>query len=202
MNTIPNIISKILDESKVGNPWDNSPYKNLLRLTIDARGKVGEVISSEACKTNPALEINEDISDVNAKGDNTHYDIKVNNKYIEVKTAYRDSNNAWQHENLYKNSDNCDYILFVDFDYEGIHFSIFKTSDLPLGCDSELFPGKHGTLRKNKDDGYKLDFSRRTLSNFKNKHYQYMSAEEATLENIGKFIGKELLNYDNVRDFP
>lgn len=197
-NTVPNIISKILDESKVDNPWVNSPYKVLLDLTIDGRGKVGEVICSEACKINPILTINEDISDVNAKGNNIHYDMKINNKYIEVKTAYRDGRNAWQHENLYKDSINCDYVLFVDFDYEGIHLSMFKTSDLPLSCDSEFFPGKHGTLRKNKDDGYKLDFSRRTFSNFENRHYQYLKAEDASLDNIGKFIGKELLYYDDI----
>lgn len=172
-------------------PWNNSPYKELLDLTIDGRGWIGEQICSEACKTT-SLTIDEDVSDVNEKGVNTHYDIKINGEYIEIKTAYRDKNNQWQHENIYKNSNSCDRVLFIDFDYEGIYISMFKITDLPLKQDSIFFPNKHATLRQNKDDGYKLDFSRRTLSNFNNNHSQFFTSAEATFENIGKFIEKEL----------
>lgn len=193
---IETIIHNQLIKQDIGNtPWDNSPYKELLSLTVDSRGKVGERICSESCKTQPNIIIEEDISDVNAKGNNIHYDIKINGVYLEIKTSYRDKNNTWQHETIYKNSENCDAVLFIDFDYNGIHFSIFKTKDLPLGVDSMFFPNKHATLRKNHDDGYKLDFSRRTMINFNNNHYCYFSQDEVSLNNIGNFIAKELFTY-------
>lgn len=189
-------IVNLIDEKLLNkdNPWEDSPYKNLPLLTIDERGKVGEEICSYACKTT-SLVINEDITNKNAKGDNIHYDMRINGIYLEIKTAYRDSSNTWQHERIYKNSECCDAVAFIDFDYHGIYISLFKIEDLPMQKDSQFFPRKHATLRKNQDDGFKLDFSRRTFSNFKNRHSIYFSEEEATFENIGKFIEKELKNY-------
>lgn len=193
--TIVNLINKQAEKKvKEVNPWETSPYKNLLLLTIDERGHLGEEIFSNACHTT-SLIINEDISNKNTKDNNKHYDIVINNKYIEVKTAYRDNGNKWQHEGIYKNTDCCDIVAFIDFDYHGIYFSIFKTADLPLNQNSEFFPRKHGTLRKNHIDDFKLDFSRTTFKNFNNRHSIFLSEEEATFENIGKFIEKELLNY-------
>ena len=179
-------------ESEDNSPWKDSPYKELLDLTIDGRGWVGEQICSLSCKTSDKISIEEDVSDVNEKGANTHYDIKINGEYIEIKTAYRDKSNSWQHENIYKNSSFCDRVLFIDFDYDGIRVSMFKTVELPLGISAPLFPNKHATLRQNKDDGYKLDFSRRTFDNFKGNHYKFFTAKEATYENIGKFIASEM----------
>lgn len=180
---------------KETNPWETSPYKNLLLLTIDERGHLGEEIFSNACHTTTSLTVNEDISNKNTKDNNKHYDIVVNNSYIEIKTAYRDGRNQWQHEGIYKNTDYCDIVAFIDFDYHGIYFSIFKTIDLPLGQDSEFFPNKHGTLRKNHINDFKLDFSQTTFQKFNNRHSIFLSEKEATFENIGKFIEKELLNY-------
>lgn len=85
---------------------------------------------------------------------------------VEIKTAYRDNQSHWQHENLYKNA-NVDTSIFVDFDYHFIYISVFPEESLPLGKDSIIFGKKHGTLRKNKDDGYKLDFTKTTFKEFR-----------------------------------
>lgn len=193
--SIIDTIETAYEEQERNNAWANSPYYKLTLLTIDARGKVGEKICSNSIKTQADLIIDEDISDKNVKGENSHYDMIVNGKYIEIKTAYRDKNNAWQHETIYKNSNKCDAVIFLDFDYDGCYISCFKVCDLPLGCDSKFFPNKHATLRKNKDDGFKLDFSRRTFDNFNNEHSHYFSAEEANEENIGSFLREEIFNY-------
>jgi hypothetical protein len=189
-----------IKEQKSKSPWENSPYQELLKLTLDQRGKVGENIVSEAIKqaNNNLIYIEEDISDVNAKGDGVHYDMRVNGQLIEIKTAYRGSNNCWQHENLYKTA--ATMSLFLDFDYNGIYISLFPEELLPLGKDSEVFGRKHGTLRQNKDDGYKLDFSLTTLKNFTkygDTYSIYFEADEANLKDIGIFIAERILAYAN-----
>ena len=187
-----------IKEQASKDPWNDSPYKELLKLTIDQRGKIGEQIISEAIKqaNNSHLCIEEDVSDVNAKGDGVHYDIRVNGQLIEIKTAYRGTSNSWQHENLYKTA--ATMSLFLDFDYHGIYVSIFPEDILPLGKDSKVFGRKHGTLRQNKDDGYKLDFSLTTFKNFANygnAYSVYFDADEASLEDIGIFVTERILTY-------
>lgn len=179
-------------------PWNDSPYKELLKLTIDQRGKIGENIVSEAIKqaNNSLICIEEDVTDVNAKGNGVHYDIKVNGQLIEIKTAYRGTGNSWQHENLYKTA--ATMSLFLDFDYNGIYISVIPENILPLGKDSEIFGRKHGTLRQDRSDGYKLDFSLTTFKNFAsygNTYSTYFDADEASLEDIGIFITERILAY-------
>lgn len=187
-----------IKEQESKDPWNDSPYKELLKLTIDQRGKIGESIVSEAIKqaNNNRIYIEEDVSDVNAKGVGVHYDIKVNGQLIEIKTAYRGTGNSWQHENLYKTA--ATMSLFLDFDYNGIYVSIIPEDILPLGKDSEVFGRKHGTLRQDKSDGYKLDFSLATFkyfANYGNKYNTYFDADEASLEDIGIFITERILAY-------
>lgn len=198
MSDIVTMINNSYAEERLkNNPWHNSPYANFLKLGIDARGRLGEEIISQAINisNNSNIIINEDITNVNAKGKGIHYDMKINNKLIEIKTAYRDKANAWQHENLYVSAS--DIVVFVDFDYTGIYISVIPNEKLPLGKDSEIFGRKHGTLRKNKDDGYKLDFSLTTLSTFLkygNNYSKFFNAEQATLSNIGDFVTERILN--------
>ena len=170
----------------------------MLKLTIDQRGKIGENIVSEAIKqaNNSLICIEEDVTDINIKGDGVHYDIKVNGQLIEIKTAYRGTGNSWQHENLYKNA--ATMSIFLDFDYNGIYVSIIPEDILPLGKDSKIFGRKHGTLRQNRSDGYKLDFSLTTFKNFANygdTYSIYFDADEASLEDIGIFITERILAY-------
>lgn len=199
MLEIEAMIHEIYVKEQVANdPWSDSPYKELLQLTIDQRGKIGEEIISKAIKdaNNSKIIIEEDVSDVNAKPNEMHYDMKVNDQFIEIKTAYKGRNNTWQHENLYKTA--ATMTIFIDFDYYGLYVSIFPESDLPLGKDSPIFGRKHGTLRQNRDDGYKLDFSLTTFRNFANygnRYSIYFDADEASLEDIGKFITERILDY-------
>lgn len=187
------------EEQSNNNPWHDSPYKDFLNLTIDARGKLGEKIISQAISKsgNTEIVIEEDISDVNSKGDGVHYDMKVNGLLIEIKTAYKGKNNNWQHENLYVSA--ADMSIFLDIDYQGLYVTIVPENLLPLGKDSPIFgTRKHGTLRKNKDDGYKLDFSQTTMKNFftyGNDYCKYFDASEASLEDIGHFITERICAY-------
>jgi hypothetical protein len=185
-------------EKENNDPWQDSPYRDFLNLTLDTRGKLGEQIISQALSNsgNANLIIEEDVSDVNVKGDGVHYDMKVNGLLIEIKTAYRGKGNSWQHENLYVSA--ADMSIFLDIDYQGLYITVIPEKLLPLGKDSPIFGRKHGTLRKNKDDGYKLDFSQTTLKTFfahGESYCKYFDESEASLENIGQFIAERICAY-------
>lgn len=166
MNTMVEKMKNFIEEQSE-NPWDTATFKDIFNLTNDARGKFGElVISNLIHYLNWDIQI--DVSDESVRLDG-HYDIKALDKRIEVKTACRGSKtNVWQHEPLYDNTtyDACDIIIFLDFDYHDYYVTICKSEDLPLGGRSnvKMFGNKHGTLRKNKDNGYKFDFSRTTIN--------------------------------------
>lgn len=166
MDMAKTLSSFMKNQNKQENPWDTAIFGDLYRLPNDTRGKFGEqVISKLIHYLN--WDIQMDASDVNSHDDG-HYDIKANNLRIEVKTACRGTNESWQHEPLYDNAINdvCDYIVFLDFSYDCYYLTVCKSMDLPLGGRSNpvMFGNKHGTLRKNKDDGYKFDFSRTTIN--------------------------------------
>ena len=171
-----------LEQDSKNNPWKDSPFKDLLTLKIDYRGLVGERIISESFHS-ISCNIEEDITNVNS-GD--MYDMKVNGCTIEIKTAYRDSNNSWQHENIYKNA-NVDYIIFVDFDYQNIIVSVIPTTIIPFDKKDAIF-GKKATLRKGKEDGYKFDFSRKTHQNLINNHLAKVFSSNVTSEELGEWI--------------
>lgn len=185
-------------EKENNDPWQDSPYRDFLNLTLDTRGKLGEQIISQALSNsgNANIIIEENTSDVNVKGDGVHYDMKINGLLIEIKTAYRGKNNNWQHENLYVSA--ADMSIFLDIDYQGLYITVIPEKLLPLGKDSPIFGRKHGTLRKNKDDGYKLDFSQTTLKTFfvyGENYCKYFDESEASLENIGQFIAERICAY-------
>ena len=162
-----NMIEKMNNfmEQQTDNPQDNAIFKDIYHLSNDARGKFGElVISNLIHHLNWDIQI--DVSDEVMRSDG-HYDIKAKNHRIEVKTACYGGSGSWQHEPLYDNAtyDACDYIVFLDFGYDCYYLTICKSMDLPFGGRSNptMFGNKHGTLRKNKDNGYKFDFSRTTI---------------------------------------
>lgn len=180
ISAIINMVEETQKKDK--DPWESSPFKKLLTLTIDGRGRVGEEIVSRAIATTPH-KIDENISDVN---DGNKYDMKVDGKRIEIKTAYRDKSNSWQHENIYKNA-GVDKVVFVDFDYDKVIMSVASSDIIPFSERNTTF-GKKATLRKSKDDGYKLDFSRTTHKNLDKAGLVKTFKSNATDKEIGEWL--------------
>lgn len=192
INLIPDINEHYHTFQKQDN-WEQSDLCFLKKMENDVRGKFGELLISRWLHKIPDCIMEQDVSD-NSKHDDGHYDLKACGQRIEVKTSCL-STNCWQHEPLYKENA-CDIVFFLDFSYNNMcYFSIVRSIDLPLGRDSDIMPGKHGTLRKNKDDGYKLDFSFKTLSDLakvnKMLSFNVSSVDE---EQVLDFIIRELMN--------
>ena len=174
------------------NPWIGSPFEELYHMQADQRGKYGEELFS--CVIHElGWNIDADVTDQNKHTDGI-YDIKANNKRFEVKTSCL-SHNSWQHEPLYI-TDVCDIVVFIDFDYNHFYITMVKNEELPLDKSisiSKLFGKKHGTLRKNKDDGYKLDFSHTTISNLTKQNRCKKFDKDVSMEELKQYV-EEVFN--------
>ena len=183
------ILEKLHDyylQTHVNSPWENAKFKDIYYMTNDARGQFGEKLISEIFHA-LRYAIDKDVSNVNIHPDG-HYDIKVNGKRLEVKTSCLSSSLMWQHEPLYKENV-CDGVIFIDFDCNVFYITIVKNDELPLGKSVEkLFGRKHGTLRKNKDDGYKLDFSRTTINNLIKENRCKKFDSGVSMEDLKHFV--------------
>lgn len=142
-------------------PWEDAAFGTVKRMENDVRGRFGEKIISDALHCSQAMTFDMDFTNAN-NHDDGHYDLKVNGVRIEIKTSCRTEKCVWQHEPLYR-ANVCDLVVFLDFDYDLLHLSVIPSTDLPLDRPSPYFIGKKGTLRNGKTDGYKLDFSNKTI---------------------------------------
>lgn len=169
-------------------PWETALFKDVYNMTNDARGAFGEQLISGTIHA-LGWEIQCDVTNKNVHDDG-HYDIKANNHRMEVKTSCL--SNSYQHEPLYKENV-CDYVIFIDFYYDKFYVSVVKNEELPLDKDNKtLFGRKHGTLRRNKDDGYKLDFSPATIQQLTKAKRCKVFYDDTTVEDIATFL-KELI---------
>ena len=174
------------DYAKI-DPWEDAVFAKVKSMQNDTRGQFGEQIVSEALHLNEAFVFDMDSTNSNKHADG-HYDLKVNGIRIEVKTSCHTSSMTWQHEPLYT-EDACDLVVFIDFSYDLFHISVIPSRDLPLGRDSDYFGNKHGHLRKNKDDGYKLDFSKKTIGDLTRFGLTQTFDANATIQDVATFIG-------------
>ena len=137
--------------------WHGSPFEKLIVMSNDACGRWGEQL---ACRFLGHAGVNYTWdADCNNQQDDGIYDIKTDRDRIEVKTAV--STSIWQHEPVY-HAPVWDQLICLDIAYSKIYLSILSREDLlPIlvpGPSKHVLLGKGATLRKSKDDGYKLDF--------------------------------------------
>lgn len=172
-------------------PWDIAPFSSIKKMENDTRGQFGEKIISEAFHLDSKNTFDMDYGNGNHHEDGI-YDLKINNKRIEVKTSCHTKSFTWQHEPLYE-KDVYDYVIFIDFTYDCFYISYVSREELPLSINGAkkvptLFGTKKGTLRKEKMDGYKLDFSRKTISLLNQAGRCKVFNDLSTLEDIKNFI--------------
>lgn len=171
--------------------WEDAPFAKIKKMENDTRGEFGEKLISNILHLDKDFIFDMDTTNNSIHNDG-HYDLKINGKRIEIKTSCCTAAKLWQHEPLYKDNQ-CDIVIFVDFNFDEFYITVLKSDDLPLGKDSDFFPNKHATLRKNRDDGWKLDFSQTTLKNLANFNVCATFTPNTPYEDIKNFI-KEKLN--------
>jgi hypothetical protein len=180
------IIEEEYDYQESGSHWYDSTFEKIDKLKNDHSGKCGEKLIRDLCKENNIAHVyEEDIID--SEG---HYDIIINNKRVEIKTARLGKQGAFQHENL-KNDGN-DYYMFVDVVPNGFYITVMDSQKTNLTERHEII-GRKPHLRDATTGVYKFDFSAKNLQ----KGIQAgitMKVDDATpVDCIGDFIKRTIL---------
>jgi hypothetical protein len=176
-----------LETISTNNIWANSPYKKLVEIPSDARGKWGENYVATLIR-NAEFKVEEQGLKKDKNGE--IYDLLIEEKdKWEQKTATLGTNETFQHENLSTNNTPCGWI-FLDVEPDKMWLTILRKYDL-----SKKIPEirKKAHKRKNTDDVYKLDFSRTSIENaMENKIC--INLTEASEEDISKFLRLHLID--------
>jgi hypothetical protein len=154
LGTIQTIGNTLLDRQNSSNEWHGATLESINDLKPDYAGKVGELLIQQLCATGTVkCEYDED---KNSK-DGT-YDVKINGKKVEIKTARLGVQGAFQHETL--KTDGYDYVLFVDITPNYFYLTVFPRFDM-----KQRHPviGRTPHPRKGTSDVFKFDFGETNL---------------------------------------
>ena len=176
-----------LETIPTNNIWANSPYKKLVEIPSDARGKWGENYVATLIK-NAGIKVEEKGLKKDKNGE--IYDLLIEEKdKWEQKMATMGKNETFQHENLSTNNTPCGWI-FLDVEPDKIWLTMLRKCDI-----SKNIPeiGKMAHLRKKTDDVHKLDFSKRSI-NKAQKSGICINLTESSEEGIRKFLRLHLID--------
>ena len=176
-----------LEQIPTNDIWVNSPYKKLLSISNDARGKWGEAYVARLSR-GAGIKVEEQGIKKDKNGE--IYDLLIEEKDgWEGKLSTIGMNESFQHENLSTNKTPCGWI-FLDVEPDKIWLTILRKCDL-----SKKIPeiGKKAHLRKNTNDVYKLDFSKTSIKNAQ-KSGICINITESSEEDIRKFLRLHLID--------
>ena len=170
MDIVKDLLKEYVSNSKKKNFWSGSPYEGLVQLGIDERGSWGEnILFSLLSKITLLNSVWDGNSNTNRE-DGSIWDIKIENKKTEVKTAMRGTSTAvWQHEKIV-NDNSWEKIVFIDVDYNGIWFTIQNYNDIPFGSEKHKLLNKKTTPCKG---GWKFDLTDKHIEKLKNNNNSF-----------------------------
>jgi hypothetical protein len=160
--------------------WIGSPFAAIDHLKPDHAGKVGELFVKRICDgLGVACAYNEDINDQ----DDGTYDVLLNGKRVEIKTARLGKQKGFQHESL--RAEGCDYYMFLDITPTCFYVTVCEKFDM-----SKQHPvlGRKPHLRKGATDVYKLDFSEANLCKGVTDGITFKVTADATMEQLAAFL--------------
>ena len=164
------------------NQWHGSTLESINDLKPDYAGKVGEHFIQQLCATGTVqCEYDED---VNSK-DGT-YDVKINAKKVEIKTARLGVNGSFQHETL--KTDGYDYLLFIDITPTHFYITIVQRFNM-----TERHPliGRKPHPRKGTTDVFKLDFGESNIQRCIEGGVSMKVSNETTMEAVSAFVSSK-----------
>ena len=171
-------------------------------MEIDPRGRFGENLINEILSNDSYFTIEYD-GDANTHRANGIYDITINTKRVEIKTATIGTNkNTFQHENL-KNEDKCDAYLLIDVGRDFIFLTFLRkdfnfedhTSNKPkIPIFSSAKSKKSGATFHNRPgtDNFKLTLCSDTSLEFSKEKGTSVKIESDDVKIIFDFLKKFL----------
>ena len=196
MNMKLNINETLINYPHTNEVWYTSPFKGLKEVSNDDRGEWGEDFLQKLISDVTELSVTWDGNN-NTSNDDGIYDIKVNKKRTEVKTATVGYNkktkkvtNTYQHENIYE-EDIWDNLLLLDIKPEGFYITHIEYNDMYFGDEVHPILKKKSTKHLS---AWKFDTSRavlqRGLENGYTIYVEVNSDGTFSTENIGDFFEK------------
>jgi len=168
----------------IKNIWKESKYKIIDELKNDSVGRIGEnFIKSLFEKLEYNVIYNNDKIDKNGV-----FDMIINDKKIEIKTARIGMSNKFQHENLRNNGS--DFYIFLDVAPNCIFFTILKHFNLN---NKNIIINKKAHLRKETTNVYKLDFSLNDISKYLKNNITITIDNTTRKEKLVEYINKSFL---------
>lgn len=165
--------------------WVGSPFAAINHLKPDHSGKVGELFVKRMCDgLGVSCVYNEDINDQ----DDGTYDVLLNGKRVEIKTARLGKQKGFQHESL--RASGCDYYMFLDITAECFYVTVCEKFDMSL---QHAVLGRKPHLRKGASDVYKLDFGEANLLKGIAAGITLKVTNEVTMEQVAAFLAAQVV---------
>lgn len=165
--------------------WEGSPFATINQLKPDHSGKVGELFIKRLCdEGSVSCVYNEDIND---QQDGT-YDVILNEKRVEIKTARLGKQKMFQHESL--RAEGCDYYMFLDICTNGFYITVCPKFDMTV---AHPVLGRKPHLRKGATDVYKLDFSEANLQKGIAGGITLQVTNDVTMETVVAFLKERIV---------
>lgn len=138
--------------SNIDNEWAGAKYEKMKHLSINDRGRFGEMIVLSVLKHIYPKSVF--WYDNGIQGD---FDLKMDDIRIEVKTATKDKKGKFQHENVKNYGYDC--IFFVDVSPNDIRFKIYNINNIP-------FDKLHSRKKAETGANFKWDFNSKGYNTF------------------------------------
>lgn len=178
------IIKNEYENQENKNCWLNSRYNLINMLKNDYSGSVGERYINEICKITNIPNI---YNDDKISKDGGTYDMIINEKKIEIKTARYGLSKSFQHESLRNNSS--DFYLFMDIKPNYFYLTVLPSFNLSEKCKIiERTPH----CRKGTSDIYKFDFGEKNILKSIIKGYSIKICENTKFIDVKNFILKRI----------
>lgn len=191
MNSATSIASSIIlelkQEQERRDVWKNSIFAGADSLKLDYAGKIGERFIRDVCVAASVPHFyDEDKID-----DTGHYDIEILGRKVEVKTARRSANGAYQHEGLRQGGS--DHYVFTDFDPQdnSITLTILDTKQTDLSKKHPIL-GRKPHLRKGTTDVYKFDFGGATHRKAIQSGLAIKITQKTSVEEVASFLERKI----------
>lgn len=145
--------------TKSENVWTNSIFDFLVPLSSDERGEWGEDYFQQMMKRLTKYRVLWD-NNTNIKYDDGIYDLLVNKKRTEIKTAMRGTRtNNFQHEHIVE-AEYYDILVLQDLTPDDqVYFTVIKNTEMVYGTIHPIFKTKSTACK----GGWKYDMRPSTL---------------------------------------